>query len=197
MCATANSTSFYSRFVSDKGHLFYSLIHKESKKFNSTVIEYQTNNNKTAFGVIHSFIKLNTSNKGLCMIYQLNQIEKDFNYIDRIDDEILDNKTQEIVNKYKGKKIVQHQYFVNNAVGSLDVMQAKDIIHKCILIDVLKNLWILSKFPYCIEPHYRPYLTDSQKIFRTLHTYMYSIDFQHYCVLYEVAVFPSAYLRGK
>ena len=38
MCPTANSTNFYSRFVSDKGHLFYSLIHKESKKFNSTVI---------------------------------------------------------------------------------------------------------------------------------------------------------------
>ena len=150
MCPTANSTSFYSRFVSDKGHLFYYLIHKESKKFNSTVIEYQTNN-KTAFGVIHSFIELNTSNKGLCVIYQLNQIEQDFNYIDRIDDETLDNETQEIVNKYKGKSIIQHQYFVNNAMGSLDVIPTKDIIHKCILID--ENLWVLSKFPNCIEPH--------------------------------------------
>ena len=61
------------------------------------------------------------------------------------------NSVHDVFEKYRNKHIVRHHVYINPRFGRTLVISDKQIRRKCVLIDILTNVWIISRFPNIIE----------------------------------------------
>ena len=147
----------YRRFESIDGQKYYSLSAK-TRKTNSTVVEYTDKDGTVYYGRAKLFLKLNES--GICICNALEQSSQhlSFNALDcdenvqsLIVSEQDKNSVRDVFEKYRNKHIVRHHVYINPRFGRTLVISVKQIRRKCVLIDILTNVWIISRFPNIIE----------------------------------------------
>lgn len=149
----------YRRFDSDEGQKFYSLAVK-TRKTDSTVIEYTDDKSNICYGRVKIFLKI--FNHGICICNALNEnIDAESTLFDERECleslQMLNVNEQDkisigrILEKYNNSKLVKHQINIKKGLGKLLVISVEQIRRKCVFIDVLPDMWVISRFPNVIE----------------------------------------------
>lgn len=148
----------YRRFESDDGQKFYSLRVK-TRKTDSTVVEYIDNvNNTVCYGRVKLFLKLNEG--GICICNALEESSEQLTFNARDCDESLQslivneldkNSVRDVLEKYHNKHLVKHHMHIKPLIGRTLVISVEQIRRKCVFIDILTNVWMISRFPNVIE----------------------------------------------
>ena len=61
------------------------------------------------------------------------------------------NSVRDVLEKYHNKCFVQHHVYIKSRFGRTLVISVEQIRRKCVFIDILTNVWIISRFPNIIE----------------------------------------------
>lgn len=142
----------YRRFESNDGQKYYSLSAK-TRKTNSTVVEYTDKNGTVYYGRAKLFLKLNES--GICICNALEESSEQLSFNARDCDENVQslivseqdkNSVRDVLEKYHNKHFVRHHVYIKPHFGRTLVIR-----RKCVFIDILTNVWIISRFPNVIE----------------------------------------------
>ncbi|KXJ09079.1 hypothetical protein AC249_AIPGENE13542 [Exaiptasia diaphana] len=148
----------YRRFDSDDGQKFYSEAVK-THRTDSTVIEYTDNKNNIYYARVKLFLKI--FNHGICICNALDENNEQSTLFDERDCadslQMFDHVTNEqdkirgILKKYTKKKLVKHHINIKKHLGRLLVISVEQIRRKCVFIDILTDVWVISRFPNVIE----------------------------------------------
>ena len=147
----------YRRFESNDGQKFYSLSAK-TRKTNSTVVEYTNKHGTVYYGRAKLFFKLNE--RGICICNALEESSKQLSFNARDCDENVQslivneqdkNSVRDVLEKYHNKCFVQHHVYIKPRFGRTLVISVEQIRRKCMFVDILTNVWIISHFPNTIE----------------------------------------------
>ena len=154
LCNEMPEFQYYGRYTAQDGNLYYSMIHGQSKMFNSTVISYQRpESEEISYGILKTFIKVKMGNEAFCVIHKLDEMDDPFCFQDStIDFASVDASVQRILDKYLNQRIVYHQKAFKSRLGDIAIIRLEQIIKKCVLIDILDDCWIISNFPNNVEP---------------------------------------------
>lgn len=150
----------FARFEDVHGHKYTSMAYRQTKKTNSTVVEFKDQQGNVRFGRIKFFLK--AGDKGICVCNQLIEHNNDPYLVssDTCANSLLnemhlapdDRETcMNIIRKYNGRNIVNHQVSVEPRVGSIYILYVTQLIRKCVFIDFSSECWIVSRFPNIVE----------------------------------------------
>ena len=155
LCSEDSSLSFFGRFVNTEGNLFYSRLHAQTKKINSTVIEYFQPDGQINFGVICAFIKVDETNaQFFYIIHKLIEVHQTVLYQGHnLDVDMYSPEVKRVLMTYERKNVVTHHKMFQHELGNMDIIELEQIHRKCISLDFLEEFWVISSFPNNIEPH--------------------------------------------
>ena len=147
----------YLRFESNDGQKFYSLSTK-TRKTNSTVVEYTDKDGAIYYGRVKLFLKLNE--RGICICNALEESSEQLSFNARDCDKNVQSlivseqdkgSVRDVLEKYHNQHLVKHHVNIKPRVGKTLVISVEQIRRKCVFIDILTNVWIISRFPNIIE----------------------------------------------
>ena len=149
-----NDLSGYRKFDSING--FQITVSPQGKyiKTDSSVIRYYDElDGKNCFGKVMLFLLFNYH--CYTAIHCLRKIDNRHLHGKIIDnfDTTINTEVEELFQKYDNRNIITPYELVEPQFGQIAIVPVKNIRDICVLMDSLKDFWVVSSFPNSVEPN--------------------------------------------